>query len=71
MINIKQCLIVSWYISCDVQFFIIGVIMVYIYTKNNKYGIGLLTSILVVSIFVPFIITILTRGEGILKVHIP
>lgn len=66
-----ECLIVSWYVSCDVQFFIIGVIIVYIYTKNNKYGIGLLTSILVVSIFVPFIITILTRSEGILKVYIP
>ncbi|XP_026810739.1 O-acyltransferase like protein-like [Rhopalosiphum maidis] len=65
------CLIVSWYISCDVQFFIIGVIIVYIYTKNNKYGIGFLTTILIVSICVPFIVTILTKSEGILKVHIP
>lgn len=66
-----NCLIVSWYISCDVQFFIIGVVLVYIYTKNKKYGIGLLATILITSILTPFIITIMTKSDGILKVHIP
>lgn len=66
-----ECLIASWYISCDVQFFILGVIVVYIYTKNTKSGIGLLTLILGVSIAVPFIITILTKREGIIKILLP
>ncbi|XP_025193573.1 nose resistant to fluoxetine protein 6-like [Melanaphis sacchari] len=66
-----ECLIVSWYLSCDVQFFIIGVVIVYVYIKNNKYGIGLLTTMFILSIFVPFTTTILTKSEGILKIHIP
>uniref|UniRef100_A0A2H8TW21 Nose resistant to fluoxetine protein 6 n=1 Tax=Melanaphis sacchari TaxID=742174 RepID=A0A2H8TW21_9HEMI len=66
-----QCLIASWYISCDVQFFIIGVFIIYVYTKNNKYGIRLLATVVILSIFIPFIITILTKSEGILKIHIP
>uniref|UniRef100_A0A2H8TG17 Nose resistant to fluoxetine protein 6 n=1 Tax=Melanaphis sacchari TaxID=742174 RepID=A0A2H8TG17_9HEMI len=71
MFNDKQCLIASWYISCDVQFFIIGVFIIYVYTKNNKYGIRLLATVVILSIFIPFIITILTKSEGILKIHIP
>ncbi|XP_060877768.1 O-acyltransferase like protein-like [Metopolophium dirhodum] len=66
-----ECLIVSWYISCDVQFFIVGVVLVYVYTKNIKYGIGLLSTIIISSIITPFIITILKENDGILKVHLP
>eukprot|EP00102_Acyrthosiphon_pisum_P008731 XP_003245760.3 PREDICTED: nose resistant to fluoxetine protein 6 [Acyrthosiphon pisum] len=65
-----ECLIVSWYISCDLQFFIVGVILVYIYTKNTKYGIGLLSTIVIASTFTPFISTILNKSDGILKVHL-
>lgn len=66
-----QCLIVSWYISCDVQFYIVGAIIVYVYIKNRKYGIGLLTAMIGISLFVPFMYTFLTRGDGILKVNLP
>ncbi|XP_060865910.1 nose resistant to fluoxetine protein 6-like isoform X2 [Metopolophium dirhodum] len=66
-----ECLIVSWYISCDVQFFIVGVVLVYIYTKNTKYGIGLLSTIIIASMITPFISTILNKNDGILKIHIP
>lgn len=66
-----QCLIVSWYISCDIQFCILGVIIVYIYTKNIKFGIGLIILTLGVSITVPFVITILTKREGIVKILLP
>ncbi|KAL5241672.1 hypothetical protein ACI65C_009082 [Semiaphis heraclei] len=66
-----ECLIISWYISCDIQFCILGVIIVYIYTKNIKLGIGLLIAMLGASIAVPFIITIMTKREGIIKILIP
>ncbi|XP_025193565.1 nose resistant to fluoxetine protein 6-like [Melanaphis sacchari] len=66
-----ECLIVSWYISCDVQFCILGIIIVYIYTKNVKLGIGFIIAMLGVSITVPFIITILTKREGIVKILLP
>jgi len=39
--------------------------------KNNKFGIGLLIAMLGVSISVPFIITIMTKREGIIKILIP
>ncbi|CAI6365133.1 unnamed protein product [Macrosiphum euphorbiae] len=66
-----QCLILSWYLSCDIQFFVIGVIVVYLYTKNPKYGITLLGTIIGLSISVPFIITLLTGREGLDSIIIP
>ncbi|XP_022177143.1 nose resistant to fluoxetine protein 6-like isoform X3 [Myzus persicae] len=72
LIDVKYaCLIVSWYVSCDVQFFVIGVIIVYVYTKNTKYGIGLLGTILGLCVCVPFVVTILSRTDGIHKMQIP
>jgi len=62
-----QCLFMSWCLSCDMQFFIIGVIVVYILTKNQKKGIALLGTIIGLSISVPFIITLLTGRDGIDK----
>jgi len=49
----------------------LGVIIVYIYTKNNKFGIGLLTAVIGVAISVPFVITILTKRDGIIKILLP
>jgi len=66
-----QCLIMSWYLSCDIQFVVIEVIVVYVYTKNPKYGIALLGTIIGLSISVPFIITLLTGRDGMDKFPIP
>ncbi|XP_026815122.1 nose resistant to fluoxetine protein 6-like [Rhopalosiphum maidis] len=72
LVDIKyECLIVSWYVLCDVQFFIIGVIILYVYTKNTKYGIGLLGTILGLSITIPFLVTILSKIDGIDKMQLP
>ncbi|XP_029347392.1 uncharacterized protein LOC107884314 isoform X1 [Acyrthosiphon pisum] len=57
----------GWYLSCDIQFFVIGVIVVYVHTKNPKYGIALLGTIIGLSISVPFIITLLTGRDGMDK----
>ncbi|XP_060841889.1 nose resistant to fluoxetine protein 6-like [Rhopalosiphum padi] len=62
-----QCLYMSWHLSCDMQFFIIGVIVVYILMKNQKKGIALLGTIIGLSISVPFIITLLTGRDGMDK----
>jgi len=47
------------------QFFIIGVIIVYFLIKNPKKGIALLGTVVGLSIFVPFIVTLWTGQEGI------
>ncbi|XP_025411241.1 nose resistant to fluoxetine protein 6-like isoform X2 [Sipha flava] len=66
-----QCLLVSWYLSCDIQFFIIGVITVCVYTKNEKYGKYLIGILIGVSLFLPFVITYVRKIDGILKVDLP
>lgn len=62
---------VSWYVACDVQFFVVGVIIVYVYMKNNKYGVGLLGVMLSLSLLVPFFVTLIMKSDGILKVYLP
>jgi len=52
------------------QFFIIGVFVVYILIKTPKKGIALLGIIIGLSIFVPFIVTLWTGRDGIDKVSI-
>uniref|UniRef100_A0A2S2QKZ1 Nose resistant to fluoxetine protein 6 n=1 Tax=Sipha flava TaxID=143950 RepID=A0A2S2QKZ1_9HEMI len=65
-----QCLIGSWYISCHMQFVIIGVIIVCVYTKNATYG-EILNGVLIgVSLLLSFIITYVGKRDGILKIHL-
>jgi hypothetical protein len=61
----------GWYLSCDIQFFIIGVIIVCVYTKNEKYGKSLIGVLIGVSLSLPFIITYMRKIDGILKVDLP
>ncbi|XP_050428678.1 nose resistant to fluoxetine protein 6-like [Adelges cooleyi] len=66
-----QCLIISWYVSCDFQFLVVGIIVILIYTKRPKLGVGLLTVLLVISLFAPFYTTIVKKVDGLVKVLIP
>lgn len=69
-IIILQCLLVNYYVSCDVQFFVVGVIIVYAYIKNAKFGIGLLSIVLTLSVSVPFLFTFMTKRSGIYLFYI-
>ncbi|CAI6365154.1 unnamed protein product [Macrosiphum euphorbiae] len=64
------CLIVNYYVSCDVQFFVVGVIIVYVYMRNSKYGIRLLCMVLALSLSVPFLVTFMTKRIGICLFHL-
>ncbi|XP_026815118.1 nose resistant to fluoxetine protein 6-like isoform X3 [Rhopalosiphum maidis] len=71
-IDVKYgCLVINYYVSCDVQFFVVGGIIIYVYTKNTKYGIRLLATILSLSAFLPFLVTILTKRFGIDIFYLP
>lgn len=61
-----QCFVASWFMSCYVQFMIVGIIIIYVYKMNNKHGIALLGVIISASISVPFIVTYLKELEGML-----
>ncbi|KAF0752064.1 nose resistant to fluoxetine protein 6-like [Aphis craccivora] len=66
----SDCLYMSWHLSRNIQFFIIGVFVVYILIKTPKKGIALLGIIIGLSIFVPFIATLWTGQDGIDKISI-
>ncbi|XP_050521580.1 nose resistant to fluoxetine protein 6-like [Daktulosphaira vitifoliae] len=71
-IDVKyQCLIVSWYVACDIHFYVVGVILLYIHTKNQKVGLGIIIVLIFLSLAMPFYITLITKSDGIVKVDIP
>ncbi|XP_065204696.1 nose resistant to fluoxetine protein 6-like [Planococcus citri] len=63
----QQCLISSYYISLDIQLAIIGVIIVYIASKNERKGILATALLFVISIIITFFIAYLNRFHGTLK----
>ncbi|XP_050521582.1 nose resistant to fluoxetine protein 6-like [Daktulosphaira vitifoliae] len=66
-----QCLIASWYISCDLQFYIGGILIAYLYTRNHKLGFGTLGVILTLSLIMPIYVTYTQKLDGLLKVDVP
>ncbi|XP_050521581.1 nose resistant to fluoxetine protein 6-like [Daktulosphaira vitifoliae] len=71
-IDVKyQCLITSWYISCDLQYYMICIILGYTYTKSKKFGLAVLGFFLVVSLGLPFYITYTQNLNGLLKIDVP
>ncbi|XP_022172973.1 nose resistant to fluoxetine protein 6-like isoform X2 [Myzus persicae] len=66
-----QCLIVGWYISCLLQFIVIGTILISVCAKYRKIGLGAVIICLCISLAIPFISTYVTRSYGIVRVLIP
>ncbi|XP_029347322.1 nose resistant to fluoxetine protein 6-like [Acyrthosiphon pisum] len=66
-----QCLIVGWYISCLLQFIVIGTILINLCVKYRKIGVGGIVVCLCISLVIPFISTYVTRSYGIIRVMIP
>ncbi|KAL1459444.1 hypothetical protein WDU94_011426 [Cyamophila willieti] len=67
-VNTQQsCLIQSWYLSVDFQMFLIGLLLLYVISKNEKLGIRLLYTCFGISIVIPFVVTLKGRHWGILK----
>ncbi|CAI6366252.1 unnamed protein product [Macrosiphum euphorbiae] len=66
-----QCLIVGWYISCLLQFIVIGTILINFCVKYRKIGVGAIIVCLCISLAIPFISTYVTRSYGIVRVTIP
>jgi len=48
-----QCIIQSWYLACDMQFFIAGIILVYLVWKYQKYGVYLMWATIFLSCLIP------------------
>ncbi|XP_054260023.1 nose resistant to fluoxetine protein 6-like [Macrosteles quadrilineatus] len=65
----NQCLLLSWYLACDMQFFIIGMFATYILWKWPKLGYVVFGVLLTVSIAVPFYATYAGKYYGILRLY--
>ncbi|XP_022204281.2 nose resistant to fluoxetine protein 6 [Nilaparvata lugens] len=65
----KECLLLSWYIACDMHFFIIGSFIVYYLWKNPKIGEIICIIVLCISIFLPFITTYIGNHDGKLRLY--
>uniref|UniRef100_A0A8D8VQF5 Nose resistant to fluoxetine protein 6 n=1 Tax=Cacopsylla melanoneura TaxID=428564 RepID=A0A8D8VQF5_9HEMI len=63
----QSCLIQSWYLSVDFQMFLIGLLLLYVISKNETIGIRLLYACFGMSVVIPFIVTLKGRHWGILK----
>ncbi|CAH1712122.1 unnamed protein product [Aphis gossypii] len=64
----NQCLIAGWYVSCLLQFLVIGTIVVYVYVKHRKIGISLIVILLCASLAISFITTYVNQAYGIIRV---
>lgn len=70
-VSIFQCLLFGWYVSCLLQFLVIGIIIIYICIKNQRVGVGLMIVLLCVSLIIPFVLTYTSRAYGLVRVTIP
>ncbi|XP_050442145.1 nose resistant to fluoxetine protein 6-like isoform X1 [Adelges cooleyi] len=65
----KQCLLHSWYISCLLQFHVIGAVVSYVYYKSKRRGLILMWLMLIISLITPFVLTFYKRTIGFVKLN--
>ncbi|XKL64687.1 hypothetical protein PGB90_004773 [Kerria lacca] len=66
----NQCLIISWYISTDMQLTLIGLVLMYVISKNRKLGICLTVLSLFLGMAITFVMTYVNRYHGLLPIVI-
>lgn len=59
----------SWYLPCDFHYFIVGILIVLLIRKNKKHGLALLLFLLIVSMAIPFLITIVYLRPALLHFY--
>lgn len=66
IIFLLQCMVHSWYLPSDFHYFIIGIFVVLLIRKNKKLGLSLLTFLFVLSLIIPFVITVVYLRPALL-----
>eukprot|EP00102_Acyrthosiphon_pisum_P018530 XP_016655740.1 PREDICTED: nose resistant to fluoxetine protein 6 [Acyrthosiphon pisum] len=64
----NQCLISGWYVSCLLQFLVIGTTVVYICVKHRKIGIYLIITLFIVSLVTSFVTTYFNQAYGMIRI---
>lgn len=64
-----QCLVISWYISADIQLAVVGGILLFTFAKNRKAGIIASVIALIGFITVTFMVAYWNQFHGILRLY--
>ncbi|KAG8310549.1 hypothetical protein J6590_062678, partial [Homalodisca vitripennis] len=65
----NQCLLLSWYLACDMQFFVIGIFAIYVLWRWPRIGYALFAVLFVASVAIPFYVTYDRHYSGTLKLY--
>ncbi|XP_075234793.1 nose resistant to fluoxetine protein 6-like isoform X2 [Lycorma delicatula] len=66
----KQCVLMSWYLACDMHFFIVSACIIYLLWKSPFYGEIVCGIIFIISLIIPFTITYMGNHDGKLKLYL-
>ncbi|CAH1982992.1 unnamed protein product [Acanthoscelides obtectus] len=64
-----MCMTHSWYLPCDFHYFIIAVAVCLIINKERKVGLGTLLILTIVSMVIPFALTIIYQRPGLMHFY--
>ncbi|XP_022182796.1 nose resistant to fluoxetine protein 6-like isoform X2 [Myzus persicae] len=64
----NQCLISGWYVSCLLQFLVIGTTVVYICVKHRRIGIYLIVTLFITSLAISFLTTYFNQAYGMVRI---
>lgn len=60
----------SWYLPCDFHYFILAVVICIMIKKNKKYGLVMLGITTLLTVLVPFIVTVVNKGDPVLYFYL-
>jgi len=64
--HILQCMFQSWFLTCDMHYFLLAPLVIYPLWRWPKPGKALLALITILSVFVPFAVTLLGGLDAVL-----
>lgn len=59
----------SWYLPCDFHYFIIAIFLVIAIKKHERMGLGVLTFLTILSLAIPFAITMIYQRPGLMHFY--
>lgn len=66
-----MCMTHSWYLPCDFHYFIMGVFVILVLNKHKRVGLAILTFLFVLSIVIPFVLTVIYLRPALLQFYPP
>ncbi|CAH1112393.1 unnamed protein product [Psylliodes chrysocephalus] len=63
------CMTHSWYLPCDFHYFIIAIFLVIAIKKHERMGLGVLTFLTILSLAIPFAITMIYQRPGLMHFY--